>query len=132
MIAIPESYRDLLTIPVAILVTNGPDGYPQTTALWFLYDEDGGLRISLNTARQKVKNLRADPHCTLFFIDPANPYRTLEVRAQATLEDDPDYAFATRVGAKYGADMRQNDAPGDRRVVVTLQPVKVNTWPPGG
>lgn len=130
MATFPESRKDLLNAPVATLATIGKDGYPQVTALWFLYDEDDDtLKISLNTSRQKTKNLQAHPECTLFILDPANPYRTLEVRARAEVTPDPDYAFADKVGAKYGgADMRQNDRPGESRVVVALRPVKINTW----
>ena len=129
MATIPESHRDLLQAPVGILTTHGADGYPQVTATWFRYDDDGIIRLSLNTTRQKVKNLRMRPECTFFIIDPASPYRTIEIRARAELIDDPDYVFADRVGQKYGgADMRANDRPGEHRVVVQLTPVKVNTW----
>jgi PPOX class probable F420-dependent enzyme len=129
MTAFPESHQDLLSAPVAVLATQGADGFPQVSALWFLYDADGVIRLSLNTSRQKTKNLQAHPEATLFILDPANPYRTLEVRARAEVEPDPDYAFATKLGAKYGGvDLRSNDRPGESRVVVTLHPVKVNTW----
>lgn len=128
MTTIPESHQDLLKADVAVLATVGRDGYPQVTALWFLFD-DGTIKLSLNTTRQKTKNLQAHPECTLFILDPANPYRTLEVRARAEIAPDPDYAFATKLGAKYGgADLRTNDRPGETRVVVSLQQVKVNTW----
>ena len=128
--AIPASHRDLVdNNQVAIVATVGPDGVPQVTASWFLAEEDGTVRMSLNTTRQKVKNLMRRPESTLFFIDPANPYRTLEIRAQAKIEDDSDYVFADRVGAKYGgADVRTMDQPGETRVVVTFVPVKVNTF----
>jgi len=128
--AIPESHRDLLdNNQVAIVATVGPDGVPQVTASWFVAEEDGTVRMSLNTTRQKVKNLMRRPESTLFFIDPANPYRTLEIRARAEIEPDPDYAFADRVGAKYGgADVRTMDQPGETRVVITFVPVKVNTF----
>jgi PPOX class probable F420-dependent enzyme len=129
MTTFPESHQDLLMAPVAVLATNGADGFPQVSALWFLYDDDGMLRISLNTTRQKVKNMKERPEVTFFIIDPASPYRTLEVRARAEVSPDPDYEFATKVGNKYGGvDMRSNDRPGESRVVVTLHPVKVNTW----
>jgi PPOX class probable F420-dependent enzyme len=129
MTTFPESHQDLLKADVAILATNGRDGYPQVTAIWFLFDEDGVLKLSLNTARQKVKNLQAHPECTLFILDPATPYRTLEVRARAEITPDPDYTFAKKLGAKYGGvDLSTNDRPGETRVLVTLHPVKVNTW----
>ncbi len=50
MNTVPESHRDLLASDVAVLATIGPDGYPQVTAQWFLLDEDGALKLSLNTA----------------------------------------------------------------------------------
>jgi len=100
------------------------------TALWFLLDQDGTIKLSLNTARQKVKNLQANPNCTFFVIDPSNPYRTLEIRAKAELTPDPEYQFADKVAKKYGSDidLRKNDKPGETRVVVSLQPTKVNAW----
>jgi PPOX class probable F420-dependent enzyme len=125
----PESHQDLLSAQVAVLATLGHDGYPQVTALWFLFDDDGTIKLSLNTTRQKVKNLQAHPECTLFILDPLNPYRTLEVRARAQITPDAEYTFAKKLGAKYGgADLSANDRPGETRVVVALQPVKVNTW----
>jgi len=129
MTTFPESHQDLLKAEVATLATIGHDGYPQVTALWFLFDDDGTLKLSLNTSRQKVKNLQAHPECTLFILDTANPYRTLEVRARAEITPDSDYTLAKKLGAKYGgADLSANDRPGETRVVVSLQPVKVNTW----
>lgn len=126
MITIPETHRDLLKTDVAMLATIDRNGYPQVTAIWFLFDDDGMIRLSLNTARQKVKNLQKRPQCTLFILDRANPGRTLEVRARAELTPDPDYIFADKLGRKYGANVRMMDRPGESRVVVTLHPVKVN------
>jgi PPOX class probable F420-dependent enzyme len=123
---VPESHRDLLQADVAMLATVGRDGFPQVTALWFLLDEDGALKLSLNTARRKTRNLRAHPECTLFILDRANPYRTVEIRARAELTPDPDYIFARTLGRKYGnADLRAMDQPGEQRVMVTLRPVRV-------
>ena len=128
MLEIPASHRDLLNAPVAMLGTLGPDGFPQVTALWFLVVDDQ-IKISLNTSRQKVKNLRAHPECSFFLLDPANPYRTLEIRARAQMADDPDKAFAKSLMTKYGDyDVTTNDRAHEQRVIVTLEPVKVNTW----
>jgi PPOX class probable F420-dependent enzyme len=124
-LGIPESHRDLLEQPVVTLATIGPDDRPQLSEVWFLADGEQ-LQLSLNTSRQKVHNLQQRSACTLFFLDLANPYRYLEVRGDARLVPDDDYAFADRVGAKYNADLREMDQPGERRVVVTLRPVRVN------
>jgi PPOX class probable F420-dependent enzyme len=127
MTSVPESHRHLLDAPVAVLGTVGPDGRPQLSAVWFLAEEDGTVRVSLNTSRQKAKNLRANPAVNLFVLDLANPYRYLELRGDADIEPDEDYAFAARVSAKYGGgDLRELDRPGESRVVVTVRPVRVH------
>jgi PPOX class probable F420-dependent enzyme len=128
---IPESHRDLLELPVATFATVGPDGRPQLSEVWFLA-EDGDLKLSLNTVRQKVRNLQRQPACTLFLLDLSNPYRYLEVRGDAELVPDDDYAFADRVGAKYGTDLRTMDQPGEQRVVVTVRPSRINAIDMGG
>ena len=97
---IPDSHRDLHETPTAVLGTVGPDGRPQLTAVWYLVYDDGTLRLSLHTDRQKTANLRARPVATLFLIDTSTPTRYLEVRADVELADDPDYAVAGRVGAE--------------------------------
>jgi PPOX class probable F420-dependent enzyme len=125
MATFPDSHRDLLDAPVATLSTNGQDGHPQVTALWFLFD-DGEIKLSLNDSRQKVKNLQRDPRCTLFILDPTTDYRYLELRADARIEPDSDYVFADKVGKKYDSDLRVHDKPGQSRVVVTLEPARVN------
>lgn len=128
MPSVPDAFRDLLAVDTAVLATNGPDGLPQVTAVAFLHDQaDDLVKISLNDTRQKTKNLRRDPHATLFVFDPANEHRTLEIRARAELRPDPDFAFAKRAGAKYGQDFHVHDQPGETRSIVVLHPVKVNT-----
>ena len=124
--SVPSTHVDLLDAQVATLATVGPDGRPQVSAVWFLND-DGIVKVSLNVTRQKTKNLRANPAVTVFVLDPANPARYLEIRGDAAVAPDDDYGFADRVGAKYGgADLRAMDGPGQRRVVVTVNPVRVN------
>ena len=125
MITIPQSHRDLLQSDTAVLATVGPDGRPQLSAVWFLADGDR-IRVSLNTSRQKVKNLRANPAVNLFILDRSAPTRYLEIRGDAEVSDDPNYAFAELVGQKYNADLKSFDADNPHRVVVTLKPVRVN------
>ena len=124
---IPASHKDLLSAQVGVLGTIGASGRPQLSATWFLAEGDT-VKISLNTARQKVKNLRANPKASFLIIDPANPFKYVELRGDAEISPDDDYAFADKVGAKYGADLRNMDKPGEARVVVTIKPARVVTW----
>jgi PPOX class probable F420-dependent enzyme len=122
---IPASHRDLLKGDFATLGTVGPDGRPQLSEVWFLAEGDT-VGISLNTSRQKTKNLTANPATSLFILDVAVPYRYLELRGDAEITPDDDYSFADKVGAKYHADLRQHDQPGQSRVKVVIRPVRVN------
>ena len=132
MTTIPDSHRDLLNAQVAVLGTIGASGRPQLSGVWFLAEGDT-VKFSLNTARQKVKNLQADPKVSVLIFDEQSPYRYLELRGDAEVTPDPDYTFASKVGAKYGgADLRERDNPGDTRVVVTIHPTRVFAWPPAG
>lgn len=128
MTSIPDSHRDLLDAQIAVLGTIGASGRPQLSAVWFLAEGDT-VRVSLNTSRQKLKNLQANPAVSVLILDPANPYRYVELRGDAQIEEDPDYEFAKQVGAKYGgADLSEHDSPGDRRMVVTIAATRVVTW----
>jgi len=125
MPAIPSSHQDLLNGQFATLGTVGPDGRPQLSEVWFLADGDT-VAVSLNTSRQKTKNLLAHPGVSLLLLDLAVPYRYLEIRGDAEITPDDDYSFADRFGAKYQANLRDHDRPGDRRVIVTIKPTRVN------
>jgi PPOX class probable F420-dependent enzyme len=125
MTSFPETHRDLLDGQVASLATIDRDGFPQVSEIWFLLEDDE-LKLSLNSSRFKTQNLVARPQCSVLLLDLTNPFRYLEVRGRARIEPDDDYEFAGRLGAKYGADLKVHDQPGDRRVVVTIEPVKVH------
>jgi hypothetical protein len=59
-------------------------------------------------------------------LDPANSLPHLEIRGEAEITPDDDYALADRVGAKCASDLRDHDGPGDRRVVGAVRPTRVN------
>mgnify|MGYP001297358975 CR=1 FL=1 len=125
MPTIPDDYADLLSGTVTLVTVNA-DGYPQATAV--VTKLDGGvLHTSINDARQKYKNLTARPKATVFAIDPANPYRTIEVRADAELIPDPDKSWTKAFLPGFDVDAVDGDA---RRFHVVLTPVKVNVYPP--
>lgn len=119
METIPASFSDLLDAQVGTLATVGASGRPQQSIVWFLA-EGGTVRLSLASSRQKTANLRRHPACSLLIVDPTVSQRYLEVRGNAQVEDDPDYGFADKLGAKYNADLRLYDPPGETRVAVTI------------
>ena len=124
-IDLPDTHADLVDAPLtAVLTTVGPNGQPQSTAVWFLVDDDGVLKTSITTDRQKFRNLTRDPKATLFVIDPANPFRTLEVRATVELAPDPDKTLLPKFAARYATPVEMLDLPG-KRVTVAFTPVRV-------
>jgi PPOX class probable F420-dependent enzyme len=131
MPSIPPSHHDLLQSPVATLATIAPDGRPQLTEVWFLAEGDS-VALSLNTDRQKTKNLLARPGCSLFILDLANPQRYIELRGDAEISPDADGAFVDKVGKKYGVNLRDYDQPGEERVVVRIIPHRINAVNMGG
>ncbi len=124
METIPASFRDLLDSQFATLATVAANGRPQQSIVWFLAEGDD-IRLSLSSSRQKTVNLRANPACSLLIVDPTSSFRYLEVRGTAEIEADADYVFADKLGAKYNADLRQYDQPGDTRVTVSIVPERV-------
>src|SRR4051812_25453694 len=126
-ITVPDSHSDLLDSPVtAVFTTVGKNGQPQSTAVWFLVD-NGVLKTSITTDRQKYRNLTRNPKATLFVIDPENPYRTVEVRATVELTPDPDKTLLPMFAAKHSVPVEVLDLPHVERVVAALNPVRVVT-----
>lgn len=121
---IPATHVDLLTsTALAHVATIGPNGEPQSSPVWFDWDGEQVL-FSQTTGRQKYKNLLRDPQIALSIVDPANPYRYLEVRGTATeIVDDDGNAFIDSMAKKYmGEDQYPWHRPGDHRVVVKVTP----------
>ncbi len=124
---IPAEFADLLDVPVATITTIGPSGYPQSSAVWFIV-EDGVVKTSLLDSNQKVVNAGTNPKATYLFIDPANPYKALDLRGDLSVEVDTDVAFLRRQLVKYGTTPEEFGRPIDGRVVLSLTPVRVRTW----
>jgi PPOX class probable F420-dependent enzyme len=124
-LSLPESHADLLAQPLpAVLTTVMDDGQPQSTAVWFLV-EDGVLKMSLATARQKYRNLVRDPRATLFVLDPTNQFHFVEVRATVEITPDPDKALMRKTVGHYGASFEDFDDPSEIRTAVTFHPTRI-------
>ena len=123
---IPERYDELLAgAHTAVLTTVLPDGGPMATPVWFLRDGDRILVSSLKD-RQKQRNVERQPQVSLALVDPADPFHYVEVRGTAEVADDPDYEVRDRVVRKHGYDDGSGfDAPGARRVAITISPTRV-------
>ena len=122
---IPATHADLLaSTTLAHVATIGPDGEPQTSPVWFDWDGTFLRFAQVSGFQQKVRNVRREPRVALSFVDPANPYRYLEVRGRVErIDPDPDWAFINAMARKYlGVDAYPWGKPGDEWVVVVIRP----------
>jgi len=126
---IPEKYADLFEKPAfGNLGTIMKDGSPQVTPIWVDYD---GKYVCFNSAlgRVKDKNVRRDPRVSVSLVDPANPYRYLEIRGKVveiteTGADDHINKLSQKYLGKPVYPFRQ---PGEVRVTYKIEPEKVSS-----
>ncbi|WP_195210500.1 PPOX class F420-dependent oxidoreductase [Actinomarinicola tropica] len=123
---VPEDLRPLLeSDAVALVSTLGAGGEPQTTPLWFLW-EDGQLRFSLVEGRQKLRNLRRDPRISVVVIDPSDPTWYVELRGRiGPLVEDPALELERKVAEKYRGAHVDVEPPGTVRWATHVVPHKV-------
>ena len=113
----PSSHADLLERPLfAHLATVRPDGAPQSSVMWFVWDGEV-VRFTHTSARQKFKNVQHEPRVAFSIAD-----RFLEVRGDVvSMEpDSPDAAFYQSLQQRYGQRYPITDA--DVRVILTVKP----------
>jgi PPOX class probable F420-dependent enzyme len=128
---IPDKFRPLLDDDVkafADLATLLPDGSPQVTPVWF--DTDGAaIRVNTAKGRWKDRNMRRDARVALAIMDPANPYRHLQIRGRVErITEEGADAHIDRLAKKYlGADTYPFRQPGEVRVIYVIRPARVTT-----
>ena len=121
---IPSTHMDILeSTALAHIATIGPKGEPQSNPVWFDWDGEH-IRFSQTKTRQKYRNIQRDPRIAISIVDPANPYRYVEIRGTVTkIEEDPDKEFIDSMAKKYlGEDKYPWNQPADERVVVYVKP----------
>lgn len=132
MSPIPEEYLDILnSTALAYIATIGPKGAPQVSAIWFGWN-GSQLFFSMGKIRQKHRNLLRDPRVAVSITDPADPYRSLEIRGVARIDDDRGHAFARQLSQKYlqRDPTPEENPPQSERVVVMIEPERAIVFPP--
>lgn len=129
--SIPESHKDLFayeTKALASLATVQPDGTPQVTPVWF--DHEGGkVRVNTAVGRVKTRNMQQNSAVALAIIDPANPYRYVQVRGNVVkvTEEGAD-AHIDHLAKKYlGVDKYPMRREGEQRVIFEIEPTSFQT-----
>ena len=128
-VSVPDSLAHILaweSKALAHIATIGPDGGPQSSPVWFDWD-NSRLKVSFYDSSQKMKNLRNDPRMSVSIVDPADGYRYVEIRGVAvSFEPDTDLEFITRMAGKYlGLDHFPWHEEGQVEVTVTINPTRI-------
>ncbi len=119
---LPADYADLLERPLfAHLATVRPDGSPQSSVMWFVWDGEV-LRFTHTSTRQKYRNIQREPRVALSIADPDDQYRYLEIRGvvESVEQDDAQASFYQSLQQRYGSVYDIPDA--DVRVIITVRP----------
>jgi len=127
---IPAGFHDLLTNNKAFanLATVMPDGSPQVTPVWFDYT-NGNIRVNTAKGRTKARNMTQGTRVALSIIDPANPYRYLQVRGKVShVTEEGAVAHIDSLAKKYlGKDRYPWHNEKDVRVIYEITPTATQT-----
>jgi PPOX class probable F420-dependent enzyme len=119
---------------LAILTTVGPDGSPQATPVWYLYDGEH-FKVTSRGDRVKVRNIRRDPRVTMVVVDTASNGDPLTVRGTAEVVEEGGEEFTYTMARRYEG-KRRGDAEakglielargmGQPRVIIDITPHRV-------
>ncbi len=116
-----------------VIATIRADGSPQATPVWIDYD---GESVLVNSAygRTKVKNIERDPRATVTVL-PADDQQGgyVMVSGPATLVEEGALEHINMLAKKYlGEDRYPYLGPGERRVIIKIQPERIDGFAAGG
>ena len=120
----------------AIVATVNPDGFPQLTPIWFLW-EDGKVFFSTTEPRLKTRNLKRDPRVSLCIDEPGPPQQTVVLAGEdAVVTPGLGGDMTERIAKKYGGDNWESSydhiANTPDRVIVSYTPTRILTWKASG
>jgi PPOX class probable F420-dependent enzyme len=119
-VALSDTARRLLDGKTyATLATVNPDGTPQSSVVWAKRDGDDVL-ISTTSTRQKARNLSKDPHASVTFFDPDEPFVYAEIRGEATVSEAGGRELIDELSVKYTGDAYPVEPEGTVRVVIRV------------
>ncbi len=122
---LPSKYADLFSRDkraFAMLALVKKDGTPLVTPVWFDWD---GKYIIVDTARGRVKDniMHRHPAAALTIVDPADPYRYVQVRGKVVEETEQGaWEEICDLNQKYHGNPNYPKRPGEVRVMYKILP----------
>jgi PPOX class probable F420-dependent enzyme len=116
-----------------VIATIREDGSPQATPVWIDYD---GEKVLVNSARgrTKVTNIERDPRATVTVL-PAEDQQSgyVMVSGPATITEEGARDHIDKLAKKYlGQDKYPYLGPGEERVIIEIEPERVDGYGAGG
>jgi len=120
------------------VATNGQDGYPHLTTLWFILLA-GLVTFRSFTKSQRIVNLRRDPRVTVLVEagEDSSELRGVMIQGRAELDTDPGRVMDTYLAVTRkmrGADVTPEAVESlfgrfrDKNTVVTVHPERTISW----
>ena len=100
---LPAEVRELLEARnFAHLATALPDGSPHSVPVWIGLEGDHVVFFTQPESR-KARNLAREPRVAISVVDPANPYRSAQLRGRVvgTVEGEEALEIIDRIATKY-------------------------------
>ena len=129
----PEQLADFLKPPhLAIITTNGADGVPHSTPVWYIAEDDGALSIIVLTSAVKLRNIERDPLVSITIAPETRPYAYARYRGTASVLYDAVGEYPLAMAQRY-----MGDEPGrkwleeqgqDPFAVIRLLDPAPDTW----
>lgn len=114
----PKVQKILHSKEFAHLATIGPDGAPQSSPMWFLWDGEY-IKFTTTPNRRKYQNIQRDPRVAVSITDVDDPYIAAEFRGVVErIEEDPTGVFYNTLAKHYGASWGYR---GDQRVILYMK-----------
>ncbi|GAA5062430.1 pyridoxamine 5'-phosphate oxidase family protein [Nocardia callitridis] len=121
---------------VITLASNGPQGAPHLTAMWYGLI-DGEIWFETKAKSQKAVNLRRDPRVTCM-VEAGETYdqlRGVSVEGHAEIVEDPERLFAVGVSVwerytgPYSEELRPMvEGMLHKRIAIRVVPDRVRSW----
>jgi PPOX class probable F420-dependent enzyme len=128
-----EELRAFLDVThLAIITTNGANGVPHSTPVWYLAEDDGGLSVIVLKDAVKLRNIERDPLVSITIAPESRPYAYARYRGTATVHYDGVDEYPLAMAQRYMGDeagRKWLDEQGqDPFAAIRLLDPAPNTW----
>ena len=129
----PKFERFLSRPNVAVFAALRPDGFPSLSAVWYEYDSQGVVRVSVTRERAKYRYASRDPRVALCVASHRLPYMEVVLEGHASITEDGGPELIARLcdryyGGEEGRKYAEYTNEHDERLVLQFRPSRVRTW----